>query len=278
MNAYFYLLRLNRPLPILIILWPTLWALFSAGSDFPSVKIIFIFVMGVLLMRTAGCVFNDIADRKFDAQVKRTEHRVIATGVVSVKSAAIVGILLLLCAFSLVLFLNQFTIFLSVVGLLLALTYPFFKRFFMLPQLVLGCAFNFGVIMAYAARTNSISFEAWLMYLACILWTLAYDTMYALADKPYDIKLGLKSSAITFGRYIGKIIAASQALMLILLAEFGYCNGYNRWFYMALIVCIILFYCQYQFWRSQTIAGCIRAFSDNHWVGLVVFIAILLQG
>lgn len=278
MNAYFYLLRLNRPLPILIILWPTLWALFAADSDFPSVKIIFIFVTGVLLMRAAGCVFNDIADRKFDAQVKRTETRVIATGVVSVKSAAIVGILLLLCAFSLVLFLNQFTIFLSVVGLLLALTYPFFKRFFMLPQLVLGCAFNFGVIMAYAARTNSISFEAWLMYLACILWTLAYDTMYALADKPYDIKLGLKSSAITFGRYIGKIIAASQALMLILLAGFGYCNGYNCWFYMALIICIILFYYQYQFWRRQTIAGCIRAFSDNHWVGLIVFIAILLQG
>jgi len=276
-SAYFYLLRLNRPLPILIILWPTLWALFAATSGLPSIKVIFIFMAGVFLMRTAGCVFNDIADRNFDGQVKRTATRVIAAGVVSVQSAAIIGITLLLSAFCLVLFLNKFTIFLSMIGLLLALSYPFFKRFFALPQLILGCAFNFGVIMAYAASANNIPIEAWLMYLACILWTLAYDTMYALADKPYDIKLGLKSSAITLGCYVGKIIAASQALMLALLAGFGYYNGYNSWFYMALMICVVLFYYQYHLWRTQTITGCIRAFSDNHWVGLVIFVAILLQ-
>ena len=277
MSAYFYLLRLHRPLPILIILWPTLWALFAAHSDLPSLKIVLIFIAGVFLMRTAGCIFNDIADRHFDAHVKRTEMRVIATGAVSVKSATIIGITLLLLAFCLVVFLNNFTILLSVVALLLALAYPFFKRFFAVPQLILGCAFNFGVIMAYAAKVNNIPIEAWLMYLACIFWTLAYDTIYALADKPYDIKLGLKSSAITFGRYMGKIIAVSQGLMLILLVGFGFYNGYNSLFYIALMNCVILFYCQYHLWRAQTIEYCTRAFSDNHWVGLIVFIAIWLQ-
>lgn len=277
MNSYSYLMRLDRPLPILIMLWPTLWSLVAAGLDFPSPSIIFIFITGGFLMRTLGCVFNDIADHKFDAYVKRTKKRMIATNFISVQSAVIVGSTLLLFAFFFVLLLNRFTIFLSVISLLLTLVYPFFKRFFIIPQLILGCAFNFGIIMAYSSRINNISCEMFLIYIACIFWTLAYDTMYSLADKPDDIRLGLKSSAITFGHCAGKVIVASQFLMLSLLAGFGYLCGYGGGFYLSLMICCFMFYSQRCHWQKQTIITCIKAFSDNHWIGLVIFVGILLQ-
>ncbi|WP_119343133.1 4-hydroxybenzoate octaprenyltransferase [Facilibium subflavum] len=278
MKAYFYLTRLHRPLPILLILWPTLWALLSASHpQLPQAKLLFIFTFGVLLTRTAGCIFNDIADRKFDFQVKRTNTRPITTGKISVKSAAITGGFLFLIAFILVLFLNIFTILLSFVALLLALTYPLFKRFFSMPQLALGLAFNFGVIMAYAAVQNTIPLNAWILYVACVCWTIAYDTMYALADMPYDKKLGLKSSAITFGKHLTLIISLLQTSMLVLLILFGLLNHYNGIFYTGVLLCTVLFYLQYRKWREKDIKHCIEAFSANHWVGLVIFIVILLQ-
>ncbi|MBK2125891.1 4-hydroxybenzoate octaprenyltransferase, partial [Fangia hongkongensis] len=262
----------------LIILWPTLWALFAATqTHLPSIKHLIIFVVGVVLMRTAGCVFNDILDKDFDFKVKRTSTRPITTGEVSVKSALTLGIILLVIAFILVLFLNLLTILLSFVALILALTYPLFKRFFALPQLALGLAFNFGVIMAYSAELNTVPTAAWLMYIACIFWTLSYDTMYALADKIYDQELGLHSSALSFGKHVTLAITICQTMMLIFLVSFAYTQSYNLIFYLALILCIYFFYYQYKLWKQDTIKDCISAFSHNHWVGLVIFIAILLQ-
>ena len=276
-KAYLRLMRLDRPIPILMILWPTFWALFAAGDGRVKLKYLVIFSFGVILMRTAGCIFNDIFDRNFDRHVARTRKRPITSGEISVKAALIFGLLLLFIAFIFVLFLNLLTILLSFVAVFLALSYPLFKRFFALPQLALGLAFNFGVIMAYSAEQNTVPEVAWLMYFACVFWTLAYDSIYALADQPYDIRLKLKSSTVTFGRHIDTAIGFFQIAMLGLLALFADISGYSRNFYFALILCLLLFYLQYRLWRKRNIADCIRAFSDNHWVGLVIFIAILLQ-
>ena len=277
MKAYFYLMRLHKPLPILIILYPTLWGLFSAENHFPNLKIILIFILGVIIMRTAGCIFNDIADRDFDGQVERTATRPIATGAIRVKHATFVAIILLITAFILVLQLNLLTILLSFIAALLALSYPLFKRFFALPQLVLGFAFNFGIIMAYAAILNHIPAIAWVLYLATIFWTIAYDTMYALADQSYDIKLKLHSSAITFGRHNLFAMIISQLLMVVCLIIFGVNKHYNLFYYLALLITIFLFYYQHKTWQKGGIANCLKAFSDNHWVGFIILLALLMQ-
>ncbi|WP_192482862.1 MULTISPECIES: 4-hydroxybenzoate octaprenyltransferase [Cysteiniphilum] len=277
MKAYFYLMRLHRPIPILIILYPTLWGLFAATPALPSFKIFIIFVLGVIIMRTAGCIFNDIADRDFDGQVKRTATRPIATGEISVKQAAFVGVLLLVIAFILVLQLNLMTILLSLIAVILALSYPLFKRFFAVPQLALGFAFNFGIIMAYAAQINHIPLSAWVLYLATIFWTISYDTMYALADKDYDLTLNLHSSAITFGKHNLLIMSIFQILTIICLATFGMLQHYNTIFFLSLVIIAVLFFYQHKTWQKGGIAQCIKAFSDNHWVGLVILLAILMQ-
>ncbi|WP_440993090.1 4-hydroxybenzoate octaprenyltransferase [Cysteiniphilum litorale] len=277
MKAYFYLMRLHRPIPILIILYPTLWGLFAATSALPSFKVFIIFLLGVIIMRTAGCIFNDIADRDFDGQVKRTATRPIATGDITVKQAVFVGVLLLLIAFILVLQLNLMTILLSLIAVILALSYPLFKRFFAVPQLVLGFAFNFGIIMAYAAQINYIPLSAWMLYLATIFWTISYDTMYALADKDYDLTLNLHSSAITFGKHNLLIMSIFQILTIICLSVFGMLQHYNTVFFLALVIIAVLFFYQHKTWQKGGIAQCIKAFSDNHWVGLVILLAILMQ-
>ncbi|WP_119329074.1 4-hydroxybenzoate octaprenyltransferase [Cysteiniphilum halobium] len=277
MKAYFYLMRLHRPIPILIILYPTLWGLFAATPALPNLKVFIIFVLGVIIMRTAGCIFNDIADRNFDGQVKRTATRPIATGEITVKQAVFVGVLLLLIAFILVLQLNLLTIFLSLVAAILALSYPLFKRFFALPQLVLGFAFNFGIIMAYASILNTIPCSAWVLYLASIFWTISYDTMYALADKDYDLSLNLHSSAITFGKHNLIIMIIFQILTITCLAIFGMMQHYNTAFFLSLVIVAILFFYQHKTWQKGGIAQCIKAFSDNHWIGLVILLAILMQ-
>ncbi len=277
MKAYFYLMRFHRPLPILIILYPTLWGLFSVTHGLPPLKLIVIFILGAITMRTAGCVFNDIADRNFDGAVERTAMRPIATGLISVKRASFLGLFLLIFAFVLVLQLNFLTILLSFVAVALALTYPLFKRFFALPQLALGFAFNFGIIMTYMAVQNSIPPTAWLLYFASIFWTIAYDTMYAFADKTYDLALNLKSSAITFGKHNLMAVILAQLLMLICLSLFSYFNDFNILFYLALVIVMILFFYQHQTWHKGGIHNCIKAFSDNHWVGMIIFIAILIQ-
>ena len=277
MKAYFYLMRLHRPIPILIILYPTLWGLFTAKKELPSLKIFFIFVLGVIIMRTAGCIFNDLADKKFDGLVKRTATRPLATGDISIKSAVITGVTLLIVAFFLVLNLNLLTILLSIIAVLLALSYPLFKRFFALPQLILGFAFNFGLIMSYTSILNHIPITAWILYLSTIFWTISYDTMYALADKDYDIKLNLNSSAITFGKNNLTAMIIAQLIMLIFLIIFGYIQHYNIFFYVSLILVSILFLYQHKTWQKGGIQNCIKAFSNNHWVGLIILMAILLQ-
>lgn len=277
MKAYFYLMRLHRPIPLLIILYPTLWGLFTATSALPSLKIFIIFVLGVVIMRTAGCIFNDIADRNFDGQVKRTATRPIATGDISIKQALLIGVLLLLIAFFLVLQLNPLTILLSLIAAALALSYPLFKRFFAVPQLVLGFACNFGIIMAYASLLNTITLAAWVLYLATIFWTISYDTMYALADKDYDLTLNLHSSAITFGKHNLIMMTIFQILTIICLALFGMIQHYNSIFFLSLVIVAVLFFYQHKTWQKGGIAQCIKAFSDNHWVGLVILLAILMQ-
>ena len=277
MLAYFYLMRLHRPIPILIVLYPTLWALFAASSGVPSVNLLIIFTLGAFLMRAAGCVFNDIADRDFDKHVKRTLERPLARGEINTKHAFLFGCILLFMAFSVVLLLNILTVLLSFIALVLALLYPFSKRFFVMPQLVLGLAFNFGIIMAYTAVQNKIPISAWVLYSATIFWSVSYDTIYALPDKPYDLQIGLKSSTITFGKYVFHFIIICQTIMLVLLIIFGVVNHYNIIYYSALLICIILFFQQSLIWKKGGLENCIKAFSGNHWQGFTILIAVMFQ-
>lgn len=270
-------MRFNRPLPILLIVWSTLWALFDAASGYPNLNYVIIFVLGSFLMRTAGCIFNDIADRKYDKLVKRTENRPITSGQISVKTAIILALIIVIICFFIVLMLNLLTILLSFVAMALALSYPLFKRFFAMPQLILGMAFNFGVLMAYTAVQNTIPATAWLLYIGAIFWTIAYDTMYALADLPDDQKLGLFSSARTFGAKTFMAIALLQLFMLLSLGLLGFIKDYNWCFYATLAISVALFIQQAKDYRKKTITDCIRAFSDNHWVGLLIFIGIVFQ-
>jgi len=201
LNAYFRLMRLDKPIGILLLLWPTLWALWLASNGWPDNRLLFIFIVGTVLMRSAGCVMNDVADRHFDGHVARTDKRPLVAGEVSVKEALLLATLLSLVAFGLVLTLNALTIALSFAALFLAASYPFTKRFFALPQAYLGIAFGFGIPMAFAAVQGWVPQQAWLMLVANIAWSLAYDTEYAMVDRPDDLKIGIRSSAITFGKY-----------------------------------------------------------------------------
>lgn len=277
LKAYLLLMRLHRPVPILLLLWPTYWSLFYVSKGFPSIKLFIIFTLGVIIMRTCGCIINDISDRDFDKNVKRTEMRPLTTGEIRLKSAWILFIILSLIAFVLVLFLNWISIIFSFGAIVLTVIYPLCKRFFALPQLVLGAAFNYGILMASTAVIIKIPPSVWLLYFAAIIWTLAYDTIYALADKPYDIKLGLKSSAVTFGSYDLTMILTLQQITLGLILLFGGLNHYNFWFYLTLIIAEFLFIRQYKLYKKRQINSCIKAFSDNHWVGFFIFLGIVIQ-
>ncbi|MGZ8096368.1 MAG: 4-hydroxybenzoate octaprenyltransferase, partial [Methylosarcina sp.] len=220
-RQYWLLARFDRPIGTLILLWPTLWALWLAGQGQPDRLVLTVFCLGVILMRAAGCVINDYADREFDPHVQRTQLRPLAAGRVAPKEALALFAVLCLTAFGLVLLLNVFTILLSFVGAFLAASYPFMKRFTHWPQAYLGIAFGWAVPMAYAAQTGAIPAVAWVLYLAVVLWALIYDTMYAMVDKEDDLKIGVKSTAILFGRYDRHIIALLQVAMLLLLMIVG---------------------------------------------------------
>lgn len=276
-KPYLYLMRLHKPLPILLILWPTLTGLVLALNGAWNTQLWVIFILGVVLMRTAGCIFNDIADRNYDGAVARTHTRPLATGDLSVKQALLCALVLVVLALICVLFLNGLTIAMSVVAMLLALSYPLFKRFFALPQLVLGLAFNFGVLMAFTAVQSSVPLVAWLFYFATIAWTLAYDTIYALADRPYDEKIGLKSSAVTFGKYVFSSIILLQMLSLVLWVSVGMVAGLGVIYYFALAIVAAHFAAQYIVYRKLTIKSCIQAFSSNHWIGLIILVAVWLS-
>jgi 4-hydroxybenzoate polyprenyltransferase len=273
-KQYAYLMRLDKPIGILLLLWPTCWALWLAAGGMPPLPVLTIFVLGVVLMRSAGCVINDIFDRNFDRHVARTRHRPLAAGTVSVKQALALAAFLAFSAFVLVLFCNALTILLAFAGALLAVTYPLLKRITHLPQLGLGLAFSWGVPMAFAAVTGHVPAEAWLVFAAAALWPVIYDTMYAMADREDDVKIGVKSTAILFGSYDIVIIAGLMALFLILLITMGNVYHLSLRYYLALILVAGLFTQQLILIRQRDPAQCFRAFLQNNWVGLIIFLGI----
>ena len=274
---YCQLMRLDRPIGILLLLWPTLWGLWLAAKGIPSEKNLLIFTLGVILMRSAGCVINDFADRKIDGHVQRTQNRPLATGAVSSREALVLFAVLCLAAFGLVLLTDPLTIRLSFGGLLLAFCYPFMKRHTHLPQVVLGAAFAWGIPMAYAAEAGVLDQSIWLVYVSVVLWTLVYDTFYAMVDRADDIKIGVKSTAILFGDQDRLIIGIVQLMTLYTWMLVGNRFELGLYYYVALSLAAGLF--AYQQWliRFRKREACFKAFLHNNWVGAVIFAGIALD-
>jgi len=270
------LTRLDRPIGILLLLWPTLWALWLASAGLPSPVITGIFVTGTVLMRSAGCIINDIADRKLDRHVRRTRHRPLATGEVSVTFALVVFFLLLLLSASLLVFLNQFVFWLALFGVVLTVLYPQLKRITHLPQAGLGLAFAWGIPMAFAACENTLPAKAFWPFAATFAWILMYDTLYAMTDRPDDVKAGIRSTAILFGKQDRLMIALLQCATLLLLAVTGKIFSLGNIFFASLIIAGILFVFQQWLIRDRLPEPCFRAFLNNHWVGCVIFAGIFL--
>lgn len=275
-GAYCRLMRIDKPIGSLLLLWPTLWALWLAGGGVPSPWTLLVFVAGVFLMRAAGCVINDYADRHFDGHVKRTASRPLPSGLVSEQSAKVLFVVLVLMAFALVLTLNRMTIWLSVAALALAWIYPFMKRVSHLPQFVLGAAFGWSIPMAYAAVSESLPASAWIMFLAYICWTVAYDTQYAMVDRDDDLKIGIKSTAILFGRFDTLIIGLLQASMLALMVVLGLQMKLGAAFYLTVLMAAGLFGYQQWLTAGRERDACFRAFHNNNFVGMVLFAGIVL--
>jgi 4-hydroxybenzoate polyprenyltransferase len=275
LSLYEKLMRLDRPIGILLLLWPALWALWlSAPGGRLRLDVLIIFVLGTVLMRSAGCVMNDYADRNFDRHVERTRERPLTAGKVTTREAlALAGVLSLL-AFGLVLMLNTLTILLSFAALFLAASYPFTKRFFPLPQAYLGVAFGFSIPMAYAAQQDTVPGVAWVLLLANVFWAIAYDTEYAMVDRNDDIKLGLRSSAILFGDWDVAAVMACHAVFIGLLAGVGYWLGLGVLFYVGLVLASGFMLAQYQLIHKRQRERCFAAFLNNNWVGAVVFAGI----
>jgi len=273
-DAYERLMRLDKPIGILLLLWPTLWALWIAGEGRPYWLLVCIFVMGTVLMRSAGCVLNDVADRRFDGRVERTQLRPLATGEVSVKEALILAAVLSLTAFGFVLFLNKLTIMLSFAALFLAASYPFTKRFLAIPQAYLGIAFGFGIPMAFAAQTNAIPMVAWLLLLANIFWAIAYDTEYAMVDREDDLKIGIHSSAIFFGRHDIAAIMFCYLAMLVILVAVGMMLKLSWPYFMGLAAAGTIAVYHYSLIRTRDRASCFKAFLHNNWLGAAIFAGI----
>jgi 4-hydroxybenzoate polyprenyltransferase len=275
-NVYERLMRLDKPIGILLLLWPTLWALWVAGEGRPEPIFIAIFTMGTILMRSAGCVMNDIADRKYDAHVARTQARPLATGEVTAKEAVLLAAMLSFIAFGLVLFLNQLTITLSFCALFLAASYPLTKRFLAIPQAYLGIAFGFGVPMAFAALTGEVPAVAWLILLANIFWAVAYDTEYAMVDREDDLKIGIRSSAIFFGQREVAIIMMCYAATLVLMAAVGYIVQLHWPYYVSIAIAAIIALYHYTLIKNRDRAACFKAFLHNNWFGAAIFVGFLL--
>ncbi len=277
LREYALLMRLHRPIGILLLLWPTLWALWIAGQGQPDRPVFTVFVLGVILMRSAGCVMNDYADRELDPHVERTRDRPIAAGRVSPKEALVLFVVLCLIAFALVLAMNRLTVMLSFAGAFLAATYPFMKRFTNLPQFYLGAAFGWSIPMAFAAQTGSVPPVAWVLFAANVFWSVAYDTAYAMVDREDDLKVGVKSTAILFGAYDRLMVGLSHALTLGLLAFTGFIAGLGMLYHAGLAVAAGFAMYQQYLMRDRTRAGCFRAFLNNNWFGAAVFAGLLLD-
>ncbi|VXD03121.1 4-hydroxybenzoate octaprenyltransferase [Serratia oryzae] len=276
-QAYSHLMRIDKPIGTLLLLWPTLWALWLAGQGIPALPVLLVFVLGVFLMRAAGCVVNDYADRAFDGHVKRTAGRPLPSGRVSEREAKILFVALVLISFALVLTLNAMTIWLSLAALALAWVYPFMKRVTNLPQVVLGAAFGWSIPMAYAAVSESLPLSCWLLFLANICWTVAYDTLYAMVDRDDDVKIGIKSTAVLFGRHDKLIVGILQFTTLLLMLWVGYLMQLGGAYYWSLLLAGALFIHQQKQIASRERDACFRAFLNNNYVGLVLFIGIALS-
>lgn len=272
---YLQLMRLHRPIGILLLLWPTLWALWLANQGHPAIKLVLIFVAGVIVMRSAGCIINDYADRYFDRHVSRTQNRPLTSGMIKPRAALYLFGSLIILALLLVLNLNRLTIFLAVIGLVLAIIYPYTKRYINWPQFILGLAFAWAIPMVYAASQNTIPAVAWLLFTSAVLWPLAYDTMYAMADREDDRKIGLKSTAILFGKYDCAIIAIIQLSMILLLIWLGQLHELHWPFYSSLLIAAGLFVYQQYLLRLGQPKKYLQAFLNNQWVGLVIFLGVL---
>jgi 4-hydroxybenzoate polyprenyltransferase len=271
------LARLHRPIGIWLLMWPVLWGIWIAGASHPAAKVVVVFVLGTVAMRSAGCVINDLADRDFDPFVKRTRDRPIASRRIAPYEALIWFLVLIGIALWLVLQLDPYTIRMSFIGAALAVSYPFFKRFFPLPQFYLGVAFSWGVPMAFMAQNGNIPRVAWIIFFAGIIWAAIYDTMYAMVDRDDDLKIGVKSSAIVFGDMDKLIIGFLQGLMLYSLYLVGTNMEFGYWYNAGLVGAAVFF--AYQQWliRARKPEACFRAFQNNQYVGMSVFIGILLQ-
>ena len=274
---FIQLTRMDKPIGIYLLLWPTLWALWVAAKGVPSLGNLLIFVLGVVLTRAAGCVINDFADRKVDGHVKRTEQRPMASGKISSKEALVFFALLMGVSFLLVLCTNAPTIWLSFGALALAATYPFMKRYTYYPQVVLGAAFSWGMPMAFTAETGSLPAAAWLLYIANLLWTVGYDTYYAMTDREDDLKIGVKSTAILFGDADRVIILGLQGLSLGCLLLAGVQFDLGGWFHLGLLVAAGCYLWEFWYTRNREPQRCFQAFLHNHWAGLAIFVGIVLN-
>ncbi|MNF37824.1 4-hydroxybenzoate octaprenyltransferase [compost metagenome] len=272
---FIQLTRLDKPIGIYLLLWPTLWALWIAGEGQPSLKNLLIFILGVNLMRAAGCVINDYADRNIDGHVGRTQARPLASGRVTAREALVFFAVLVAISFVLVLFTNATTIWLSFGGLALAACYPFMKRYTFYPQVVLGAAFSWGMPMAFTAETGELPAAAWLLYIANLLWTVAYDTYYAMTDREDDLKIGVKSTAILFGDADRVIILSLQGLALLCLLLAGNRFELGLYFHLGLVVAAACFAWEYYSTRTRDPQACFKAFLHNHWAGLAIFAGIV---
>ena len=274
-NAFWRLMRFDRPIGILLLLWPTLWALWIAGEGSPSLKNVLIFCTGVVLMRAAGCIMNDVADRDFDPHVERTRCRPLASGELTVRQALLAFFILMLLAFGLVLMTNVLTIKLAFAGAVLASSYPFFKRWTHLPQVVLGLAFGWGIPMAFAAETGKVASVAWLILLINVIWSVIYDTLYAMVDREDDISIGLKSTAILFGRSDLLILRLLKIIMIALLVWLGLKLQFAWPWFAGVAIAAGLFARQQYMVRNRSCDACFNAFLNNNWVGLTIWVGLL---
>jgi 4-hydroxybenzoate polyprenyltransferase len=275
LTAYEKLMRLDKPIGILLLLWPTLWGLWFAAGGLPPPDVLLIFFTGTVLMRCAGCVINDYADRNFDPHVERTKDRPLAAGVIRPAEALALAAVLMLIAFSLVLLLSPLTIKLAVLAAAIAVIYPYVKRVFPLPQVWLGIAFGFGIPMAYAELWHALPRVAWLLLIATMFWAIAYDTAYAMVDRDDDRRIGIKSSAILFGQYDVAGIMAAHAVFIGLMAWIGWWQMRDVFYFAGLAMAVALVLYQYGLIRGRTREGCFKAFLNNNWVGCVIFIGLV---
>ena len=276
-SLYLRLMRMDKPIGSLLLLWPTLWGLWIASGGHPHPGVLLVFVLGTVLMRSAGCVMNDYADIEFDPHVERTRDRPLASGKVGKKEAILLAAGLSAVSFVLVLSLNRLTILLSFAALFLAASYPFTKRFFAIPQAYLGIAFGFGIPMAFAAETGSVPGIAWVLLLANFFWTIAYDTEYAMVDREDDIRIGIRTSALTFGRFDVLAVMLCYAAMLALLAWVGEETGRGLYYDSGLLAAALLMGYHYVLIRGRDRASCFKAFLHNNWVGGAIFLGLLLD-